>query len=114
MKKLLTLMAVSAMALAAADASGTWKLTGEIDGIAISRVCTLKQTDSKLTGTCKNDTNEVALTGEVKGNDITWQYEVDYDGSKIALVYKGTLDGGTIKGSVDASGTGGSFTAQKQ
>jgi hypothetical protein len=112
--KTLLLLVLSVGPLAAADLSGAWKVEGDIAEIHINRVCTIKQSGDKLTGTCKNQMNELAMTGEVKGNSVTWTYDSDYQGQKVTLVYKGTLDGGTIQGSIDTEGAAGKFTAKKQ
>lgn len=48
-------------------------------------------------------------------NDVAWAYETDYEGTKVTVTFKGTLEAGTsIKGKVETAGTSGNFTAQKQ
>jgi hypothetical protein len=113
-QKLLFLLILSIPLALAADVSGAWKVEGDIAGVHINRVCTIKQADTKLTGGCKNQTNELALTGEVNGNNITWSYEADYEGTKVTLVFKGTLEAGTsITGKIETPGASGDFTAKK-
>src|SRR5579864_109163 len=115
MKTLLTALAMFAVPLAAADISGAWKVEGEIADVHVNRVCTIKQTGAKLTGACKNQSNELAMTGEVNGDKVTWTYDSDYQGQKVTLVYKGTLGpDGAMKGSISTEGAEGSFTAKKQ
>ncbi|HEV3197966.1 MAG TPA: hypothetical protein VGZ73_08665 [Bryobacteraceae bacterium] len=114
-KNLLILLALSFLPASAADVSGAWRLEGDIAGVHIDRVCTIKQADNKLSGGCKNQTNELALTGEVNGNAVTWNYDVDFEGTKLSLVFKGTLEAGTsMKGKIETPGTSGQFTAKKQ
>ncbi|MBZ5621509.1 MAG: hypothetical protein LAQ69_22700 [Acidobacteriia bacterium] len=115
MKNLLILAALSALPVAAADISGAWKLEGDIAGVHINRVCAIKQADNKITGGCKNQTNELVLTGEVNGSNVTWKYDTDYEGTKVTLVFKGTIEeGASMKGSIEASGASGEFTAKRQ
>jgi hypothetical protein len=115
MKTLLGLLALAALPVVAADISGAWKLEGDVADVHVNRVCTIKQSGNKLSGSCKNQMNELALTGEVNGQSVTWTYDSDYQGQKVTLVYKGTLESdAAIKGSIDASGASGSFTAKKQ
>jgi len=114
-KNLLILLALSILPAAAADVSGAWKLEGDVAGVHINRVCTIKQAANKITGACKNQTNEVPLTGEVNEDKVTWNYDVDYEGSKVTLVFKGTIEAGTsMKGKIETTGTSGEFTAKKQ
>jgi carbon monoxide dehydrogenase subunit G len=114
-KTLRTLLALSALPVAAADISGAWKLEGNIADVRINRVCTIKQAGNKLSGGCKNQMNELSLTGEVNGNNVTWSYDADYQGQKLTLVFKGALETDTaIKGSITSEGVAGSFTATKQ
>jgi hypothetical protein len=115
-KSLLFLLALSVPpAFAADDVAGAWKLVGDIAGVHIDRVCTIKQAGNKIAGSCKNQTNELALTGEVNGNNVTWNYDADYEGTKVTLVFKGTMEAGaSIKGKIEASGASGDFTAKKQ
>ncbi len=109
------LFALVTLPLMAADASGTWKLEGDIAGVHISRVCTFKQSENKLTGSCKNQANDLPLTGSVKDKSITWSYDADYQGQKVTLDFKGQFESDTaIKGSIETQGVSGSFTANKQ
>ncbi len=115
MKSLNSLLALIALPLAAADISGAWKLEGNVADVRINRICTIKQAGNKLTGACKNQMNELSLTGEVNGNNITWSYDADYQGQKLTLVFKGALEAdAAIKGSITTEGASGNFTATKQ
>ena len=60
----LTLAAFPATA-ADGPVSGSWTVKGNVYGNDIAQVCTLKQDEKKLTGTCKSDaTGEVGITGD--------------------------------------------------
>jgi hypothetical protein len=113
-KNLLILFGLTILPAVAADISGTWKLEGDIAGVHINRTCTIKQAETKISGSCKSQMNDLALAGEVNGSDVTWHYEADYEGTKVTLNFKGTLDGSSIKGKIDTAGTGGDFTATRQ
>jgi hypothetical protein len=113
-KNLLMLFGLTILPAAAADISGTWKLEGDIAGVHINRTCTIKQESTKISGSCKNQMNDLPLAGEVSGNDVTWHYETNYEGTNITLTFKGKLDGSSIKGKIETEGAGGDFTATKQ
>lgn len=102
---------------AAADVAGAWKVDGSIGEFPVDLVCTLEETDKKLTGACKGtDIGELALKGENNGATVTWSYDVNYQGQQLTIVYTGTIESATtMKGSISVSGNpSGSFTAKKQ
>ena len=119
MKKLLTFstlfLASSAFAAGAPSLTGDWSIRNSIAGNESDLACKLVQTDNKLTGTCKNqEDKDVAITGSLDGKKLTWQYESEYNGSPLTLVYTATLDdSGKITGSVEVQpfGVTGDFTA---
>ena len=114
-KALLVWLALPVLPVVAADISGTWKVEADVANAHVNRTCILKQAANKLTGTCKGQTNEVTLTGKINGKDFTWTYTTDYQGQKLTLEYKGTLETDTaMKGSIAAEGATGTFTAKKE
>jgi hypothetical protein len=117
MKRSILVLAVTLLPAAAADVAGSWRLTGNIAGVAIDRACTIHQTENKIEGPCKNQVGEVVLHGEVDGKSVTWKYEAPYEGIKMMLVFRGTLESNSeIKGTIaDADNTvTGSFSAKRQ
>ena len=117
MKATILLLLLTAVPAAAADISGVWKVDGSVDDHPVAPICTLKQADAKLTGTCKLEDYHVSdVAGEVKDKDVTWKFTVDYQGTQYTLTFTGKFDSDTsIKGSisVDPSGADGDFTAKK-
>ena len=115
---LLTLLAAPALAQSN-TVSGTWKVTGEVSGYTIDQVCTLTQDEKKLTGSCKSASAEkpYELTGEVDDKKVTWKYDADFQGQKITLTFKGTLDASSqLKGDIDVQpfNVTGTFSAAKE
>ena len=100
--------------------SGRW--TARVADIPVNTTCTLKQTDTAISGNCKVTVEGTAdqtldIKGEVKDKQVTWTFQIDYQGAPYTLTYAGTLDSATsIKGSIaaDPSDSKGDFTAQKQ
>ena len=118
MKKLLAsstlLFAASAFAAGAPSLSGEWSIHNTIAGNESDQACKFVQTENKLTGTCKSQDKDVDVTGTLDGNKVTWQYDMDYNGSTLTLVYTATLDdSGKISGSVEVQpfSVTGDFTA---
>ena len=93
------------------DVTGAWAFEVTTDaGVGTPNV-TLKQDGEKLTG------HYSSLTGTVKGNDITFNFQADLAGQSVPVSYKGTIEGGTsMKGTLDIAGgmASGTFTAKKK
>ena len=107
--------ASSAFAAGAPSLSGQWAVHNSIAGNESDQNCTFVQTDNKLAGSCKNaEGKDLAVTGSIDGNKVTWQYDSEYNGSPLTLVYTATLDdSGKIAGSVEVQpfNVSGDFTA---
>ena len=113
---LLSLIAATLLHLApAADVTGTWQIRGDIMGSPLNTVCTLKQADTAITGTCSVEGQGAAdVKGEVKDGKVTFQHGGDYEGQALTVVYSGTLVSPTeLKGTITINpfDVGGEFTA---
>ena len=114
-----TLVAAFA-AVAAAQAvnvTGTWTFTVETGGGSGTPTLTFKQDGEKLSGHYSSQTlGEADFTGTVKGNAIQFAFNANAQGQQIDVVYAGTVDGGTMKGTVNMAGgqLSGTFTGKKQ
>lgn len=62
------LLLAAAPALAT-DLSGTWKITG-----MVGPVCTLVQKGDALSGSCRGNAGEGAITGTVSGESVQWRW----------------------------------------
>lgn len=95
--------------------SGTWNVHNNFSGNESDTVCTFKQKDGDLTGTCKSDRGTGTITGKQDGNKIKWSYDSTYNGTVITIKYAGTLDaaGSKLAGAVTVVqlGADGVFTA---
>jgi hypothetical protein len=99
--------------------SGTWALAYDVAGISINMTCVVTQADGKLTGNCTGDDKVAhALTGEVKGRSVTFNFDKTYQGTPITDTFTAAqgVEEGKMKGTMsvaplDVSGT---FTATRQ
>ena len=98
------------------DVTGNWNFAVETGAGSGNPVMTFKQEGEKLTGHYSGQLGEADLTGSVKGQDITFKFDVDAQGTALAITYTGTVDGkDSMKGKVSLGGLGeGTFTAKKQ
>ena len=118
MKRLSVLVLLAALTVAAADRTitGTWKITINVAGETHEATCTFQQDGEKITGTCKGESGEGALTGQIQADKITWQHQVPYNGDTLTLTYTGAFSSDTeIKGDINVApyDVTGDFTGQK-
>jgi len=99
---------------AAADMSGSWTLTGDVVGNAISMKCAFTQDGATLSGTCTGGDGSTQTTGSVADNKVTFRHNVNR-GQVYELTYSGTLDaaGTSMKGDIAVMGISGTFSATK-
>lgn len=98
------------------NVTGTWMLDVQTGGGSGQPTVTLEQDGEKLTGHYSSQTlGEADLTGTVKGNAIEFSFNANVQGTTIDVAYAGTVDGDTMKGSVNMAGgqLTGSFTGKK-
>jgi pimeloyl-ACP methyl ester carboxylesterase len=97
----------------APNLSGTWEIDASFDDASLAGGgfdCEFKQEGDRLTGSCQ----EIPLTGEVKGTNVTWQMKAGQ--TQDTITYTGTRNesGTSINGRFSMAGKGGRFTASKQ
>jgi hypothetical protein len=119
MKKIIAplFLVVSASAFAAPAIDGQWKVHNNIAGNESDQVCTLALKDGDVSGTCKTEQGDAAVKGKLEDKKLTWQYQSDYNGTPLTLIYTATLDdSGKIAGTVEVQpfGVTGDFTATSE
>src|SRR5580704_6299612 len=116
MKRLLAISAFlfASSAFGATNLTGQWTIHNSIAGNENDQECKLVVTGNKITGSCKSQDKDLPVTGTVDGNKVTWQFQSEYNGSPLTLIYKATLDDSKkIAGTVEVQpyGVTGDFTA---
>jgi len=99
-----------------ASLTGAWSVTATVSGNESSQTCAFTQKDSELTGTCKGERGEVTIAGKVDGKNVTWKFQIEYEGQILTPVYTGTIESADrISGGVDVQGMGvtGEFVATR-
>src|SRR5690349_24797330 len=91
-------MLLGAIALIAADLTGTWSANVMLDAGSGTATFTLKQTGDALSGSYSGTLGEAKVTGTVKGDQVEWSFTNDQVGK---VSYTGKVEGGKINGSVD-------------
>jgi hypothetical protein len=95
--------------------TGTWAIEAHHSAGVSTPTVTITQTGEKLTGKYVGSYGESVLTGTIKDNkEFTFSLEIGTE-QKVTLVYTGTLDGDTIKGSLTMGEMGeGTFTGKRK
>lgn len=103
MKLLSLLIALFAFSAFAADVSGTWKGTAELQGNTIERTFVFNVDGSKLTGETTSEMmgKSVIADGKVNGDSVSFSITVKFQNNETKLNYKGVLSGDTLKFDVD-------------
>ena len=98
------------------DVTGKWAFAVETSAGSGTPTITLKQDGEKLTGHYSGQLGEADLTGNVKGQNVSFKFTVDVQGNALECTYTGTAETkDAMKGKVSIAGLGdGTFTAKKQ
>ena len=98
-----------------ADVTGTWAFQVETGAGTGTPTMTFKQEGEKLSGHYSGQLGEAPLTGTMKGNAIEFAIDVEVQGVSAHLVYSGTVEKDSMKGTVKLADFGdGTFTAKKK
>lgn len=94
----------SAGAQSATNVAGEWNAAMNTPGGTREFKVIFAQQGDSLSGTVKRSSGDVPLKGRVKGNEVSFEYTIDYGGSAITLVVTATVSGSDMKGTIDLSG----------
>ena len=97
------------------DVTGNWSFQVETAAGSGTPTMMFKQEGEKLTGHYSGQLGEAPLTGTVKGNAVEFAIDVDVQGTALHIVYSGTVEKDSMKGTVKLADLGeGTFTAKKK
>jgi hypothetical protein len=98
----------------AVDVSGVWELTSETPRGTMVRKLTFEQDGTSLTGNMETQQGSMAIEdGSVQGNKISFGVTFSRGGRSMQLVYKGTVDGDTAKGTMETPRGSVEWTAKR-
>ena len=116
MRHALVLFFVMAASLFGADLTGTWTADVQTDAGSGTPTFEIKQDGDKLSGVYRGQLGEEKISGQVKGNHVTWTFKLSQGTESMEVKYEGEVQSdGTMKGKV-ALGTmaSGTWTAKKK
>ena len=116
MKLIFLTLLLATTSLFAADVNGKWDFAIELDAGSGNPMFEFQQKAEALSGTYTGMLGTAQLTGTVKGSNISFTFDAEFNGEKMRVVYEGTVEGDSkMKGTVKL-GTlgGGTLTAKKK
>jgi hypothetical protein len=97
------------------DVTGTWSFQVETGAGTGTPTMTFKQEGEKLSGHYSGQLGEAPISGTMKGNAIEFAFDVSIQGTELHIVYSGTVEKDSMKGTVKLADFGdGTFTAKKK
>ena len=84
-----------------ADVAGTWSITIRFIAGEGHHTAVITQKDSTLAGVYKGEFKEGTLRGTFKGDTIDFTGYLRHEATVVSFRYKGSIDGDTMKGTVD-------------
>ena len=109
-KTILALFAALALVVPASaqtvDVTGKWDVTFNTQQGQLPASLTIAKDGDKLTGTLSSQQGDVPISAEVKDKGVTVYAAVQTNNGSLNIVMTGTVDGDTMRGSVDFGGRG--------
>ena len=90
----------------AVDVTGKWDVMFDTQQGQMPASMSINKEGDKLTGTLSSQQGDVPITAEVKDKGVTIYATVQTPNGALNIVMSGTVDGNSIKGSVDFGGRG--------
>jgi hypothetical protein len=109
---MVTAMLSSVVKAADVDVTGKWIMTVNTPAGSGNPIFELKQDGEKVTGSYSGALGEAAVTGSLKGTELT--LNIPISGQDLTVVYTGKVEGNSVSGKVVLGDLGeGTFTGKK-
>lgn len=107
----LLMLPIAATTIGAADLSGNWTIDGDVQGNPVNLTCAVKQdADAKIAGKCQvNGMEPAEIEGTAKDDTFKFSFTV----MGYTLNYSGTVEGDTMSGDIEVSGSTGKFSGKR-
>jgi len=107
--------AFSIAAVEEANVAGAWDITLQTGQGTANPSMLLTQEGEKIAGTYQGRFGESKLAGTLKGNAIRFSITVKFQDEPVTVSYSGTVEGESMKGTVQFGDRGsGSWTAKRK
>jgi Amidohydrolase family len=102
-----------AEAAAAAAIAGSWAITSESQQGPIQLTFNLKQEGATISGEVVSPFGTFPLSGTLNGNELTFTFTAKVQDQEVPVSGKGSIDGNSIRGSLNAMGQDSSFSGTR-
>lgn len=96
-----------------AKVAGKWEMTSEGRQGPTTRNMTIEQDGEKIKGTLSSPRGDQEFTGTVKGKNISFTVKFQTPNGERTIEYKGTVEGDSMKGTVEMMGNPREWTAKR-
>ena len=110
----LILALTAAPAAQATDVTGKWDVTFNTQQGQLPASMSIAKEGDKLVGTLSSQQGDVPVSAELKDKGVTIYATVQTNNGALQIVMSGTVDGDTMKGSVDFGGRGSADWSAKR
>jgi hypothetical protein len=93
-------LALAVVSLYAADVAGEWEMTSEGRQGPQTQTFKIAQDGEKITVTMEGRGGEMTGEGTIKDKAIEWTFVRETQRGEMRMLYKGTVDGNTMTGTV--------------
>ena len=97
---------VASVAAQTVDVTGKWDVTFNTQQGQLPAALTIAKEADKLTGTLSSQQGDVPVSAEVKDKGVTIYAAIQTNNGSLNIVMTGTVDGDSMRGSVDFGGRG--------
>jgi hypothetical protein len=112
---LIAAMGLAVKAQEPANVAGTWQMTMEGRQGQMTQTLTIEQDGGAIKGTVKGERGpEANLEGTVDGNKISFTVKRQTPRGEMTTAYTGTVDGDTIKGTMQMGEMNRNWSATRQ
>jgi hypothetical protein len=98
------------------NVTGEWSFTVTTDMGSGTPTLTFKQDGEAVTGTYAGQLGNANFKGTLKGNALEFSFTTEAQGQSVDVVYRGTVDGDAMKGTLAIAGgqLNGTFTGARK
>ena len=96
--------------------SGLWRVSGRVASFSFNETCRLERHGDGLAGACmegQNGATHPLIGGAITGDKVTWTHKGRFLFKTFNVVYTAVIDGGGMRGELNAAGHSGAFTAAR-
>ena len=98
---------------AAASAAGSWSITSESPQGPVQLTLTLRQEGATISGEVSSPFGTFPLSGSLSGAELSFAFTAKIQDQEVAVTGKGSIDGNSIRGSMNAMGHDSNFSGTR-